>query len=445
MEDDRITLQVIELDIGTSQGNSNNFIGYRAGYLNTAGQQNNFIGYYAGYNNAKAGVTGGNFNNFIGVRAGYFNTKGSLNNFIGHQAGYSNTEGSYNNFLGYQAGYLNTKGSYNNFLGYQAGYNNAAGVTLIGNQGKYNNFIGGNAGYFNTKGYYNIFLGYRAGYLTTTGHSNNFIGSYAGFKNTTGEKNVFIGYRAGYYITTGKNNIIIGPEITTSPEGYVEGGDNQFVLGYKDGEAWLTGTIGTDELKINFEKADGTKMSKKVCIEGGEGSGGTCAPGAFPPSSKTLKKEIKSFTNYRSSLKDIIDTPLYTYQYKESTHLHQKERMGIISEELPHHLQINVKGEVSKPDWVSIYGTLWASIKALVIQIKDVRNTFFEFKQHSFEKFQLIFNDITKLKNKIKDLFDFKSETKEILKAQMEENKNLKEELNLIKQKILNIEKTLNE
>ena len=39
--------------------------------------------------------------------------------------------------------------------------------------------------------------------------------------------------------------------------------------------------------------------------------------------------------------------------------------MGIIAEKLPEHLQIKDKEKPSKPDWPSIYGSLWAGIKAL--------------------------------------------------------------------------------
>ena len=83
-------------------------------------------------------------------------------------------------------------------------------------------------------------------------------------------------------------------------------------------------------------------------------------------SSRTLKRNIKPFKNYEQSLKDILNTPLFTYQYKKEKGDHpEKVRMGIISEELPKDLQILEKDKPSTPDWLSIYGTLWAGIKAL--------------------------------------------------------------------------------
>ena len=47
--------------------------------------------------------------------------------------------------------------------------------------------------------------------------------------------------------------------------------------------------------------------------------------------------------------------------------------MGIISEELPESLQILEKGKPSTPDWFSIYGTLWAGIKALKQKLQKLK------------------------------------------------------------------------
>ena len=96
------------------------------------------------------------------------------------------------------------------------------------------------------------------------------------------------------------------------------------------------------------------------------------------PSSETLKENIKPFKDYEKSLRDILKTPLFTYQYKKGKGDHpEKVRMGVISEELPKDLQILEKGKPSTPDWLSIYGTLWAGIKALGKQLNDfkVKNT----------------------------------------------------------------------
>ena len=126
-----------------------------------------------------------------------------------------------------------------------------------------------------------------------------------------------------------------------------------------------------------------------------------CFPPPCCPSSRTLKRNIKPFKDYEKSLKDIAVTPLFTYQYKKGKGDHpEKPRMGIISEELPKNLQIRVESgsdascetdkkrkdsqaenktkkkdgeKISTPDWLSIYGTLWAGIKAFAKQLEDFK------------------------------------------------------------------------
>ena len=122
----------------------------------------------------------------------------------------------------------------------------------------------------------------------------------------------------------------------------------------------------------------------------------TALPSCAPPcgSSRTLKRNIKPFKSYEKSLENILNTPLFTYQYKEGEGSHpDKVRMGIISEELPKDLQILTevdsenhkpenpqtaknkkknRGKISTPDWLSIYGTLWAGVKALAQRLQNV-------------------------------------------------------------------------
>ena len=88
--------------------------------------------------------------------------------------------------------------------------------------------------------------------------------------------------------------------------------------------------------------------------------------------------------------------------------------MGIISEDLPKHLQIQDKGKPITPDWVSIYGTLWAGIKALF-------NRFISFKKEVLDK-------IHKLKITILDIG-------KRLEALEKENKALKKENIFLKNK----------
>ena len=66
------------------------------------------------------------------------------------------------------------------------------------------------------------------------------------------------------------------------------------------------------------------------------------------------------------SLDDIIsNSTLFTYKYKHPQDFPDKTRWGIISEKLPDHLQLKRENRPSHPDWPSIYGGFWASIKAL--------------------------------------------------------------------------------
>ena len=90
------------------------------------------------------------------------------------------------------------------------------------------------------------------------------------------------------------------------------------------------------------------------------------------PSSRTLKRNIKPFQDYEKSLENILNTPVFTWKYKKDKgDLSEKIRRGVISEELPKDLQILEKDKPSTPDWPSIYGTLWAGIKALAKQLQN--------------------------------------------------------------------------
>ena len=362
---------------------SNIFIGYQAGYENTEGYYNTFLGYQAGQSN-----TTGNRNIFLGYRAGYKNTEGIYNTFLGYNAGHSNTEGIYNTFLGYNAGYENTEGEYNTFLGVNAGYENTEGYynTFLGfNAGRYatggsNIFIGHQAGQGQSSttkntAYSNTFIGYQTGYENTEGNYNTFLGNRAGHSNTTGKYNTFLGFWAGKSNTTGKLNIYIG--YNTGSVGSLEKDrSNQLQIG-----KWILGVVDSSSklkaLHFLFASDSDKTSDAKVVIQGDlEVRGKIKARGTIEtdptlplPSSRVYKQNITPFEDYESSLGVIMDTPLFNYQYKKNYIFYDTEvghtRMGVISEELPVGLQIKEKGKPSVPDWVSVYGTLWAGIKAL--------------------------------------------------------------------------------
>ena len=356
-------------------GGNNVFLGYETGKSNTSGEHNVFLGRSAGESN----TTGGN-NIFLGYQAGAANTATNDNTFIGYLAGNKNTTGAGNTFLGYRSGMENQTGGQNTFLGFDAGQNsrgkdntfigyNAGTATTTGEKntfigskagestttGHQNLFIGGNAGNKNDAGSWNTFIGYFAGYNNTSGEGNLFFGERAGEKNTTGDYNLFLGLSAGWRNTTGSGNIFIGRGAANTSS--YQTVSNRFVVGNPTNREWIVGNIGvgssSDTFRIN---------GKQVSFDGH----------THTPSSRTLKKNIKHFKNFKKSLDDILKTPLFTFEYKKDHP--EKSRIGIISEELPRHLQI--KEDPILPDWPSIYGTFWASIKALYNKLEDVRKTF---------------------------------------------------------------------
>ena len=206
-------------------------------------------------------------------------------------------------------------------------------------------FIGSQAGLTNT-GSRNVFTGFEAGYENTKGKDNVFIGTGAGVGNTTGIGNTFIGSQAGSSNTTGNHNIILGAKASPPPGDETK--NNQFIVGNDVSRHWLQGTIGGPSLHVN---------GNPVNVD----------------SSRTLKKNIRPFNDFKRALKDLLKTPLFTYEYKHKLDHPEKSRMGIISEELPEHLQLKRKGHLSHPDWPSIYGSFWAGIKALYEMLGDFK------------------------------------------------------------------------
>ena len=336
------------------------------------------------------------------------------NTAIGKDAGKGSSSGDKNVFIGYKAGAKTTRGN-NTFVGYEAGSNN--------NTGNNNVFIGSKAGKANTAGKWNIFLG------TNSANSNNseqnvFIGHWTGYNNT-GQDNVFIGHQAGRAMS-GNNNTSVGfkagigmPGGNNIAIGYEAGqgitsGNNHFVIGNQARNKWIVGKIGTTDLSVE---------GKKVCLEDGTN--------CHPSSSRTLKKNIKSFKNFKQALDDILKTSLFTYQYRDKEKYNPKKRIGVISEELPKSLQIKEKGKVSRPDWSSIYGTFWGAIKALYEMIKNTGQELKQTNKNLSQEVKRIEKELTeKTDQKIKSL---SQEVKE-LKLKLED---AQKELNDLKKKDL--------
>ena len=460
-------------------GGANTFIGYKAGTSNTSGYSV-FVGHEAGFKR-----TGSGFSTYVGYRAGYESTHGGDNVMIGSQAGYGNIASASNIFIGHQAGY-----SYDELAGTSLTVGNSSG------EGNDNIFIGYQSGYGNKTGRYNIFLGYESGKSSTGGHSNIFFGERAGEFNRLGRRNIFIGD-------------YVGPLQNTTIAGIDKDGHNQLNIGnlilgrmqIKDSHVDTQPTL-QDSPNIpptNHPATPGVVINGDLLVRGEIkcGSSGNvlpqncgfaigCTPPAHdhpglyaplnhnhdlqyapiphgdshhigiqctpPPSSKVYKKNIKPFKDYEKALDDIINTPLFTYEYKKDHP--EKSRMGIISEELPKHLQIKEKHphphshsnkneksdgsenkdkKISMPDWVSIYGTFWASIKALFIKFKNFKDQMLAELKTLKEQFASTLKDVEGNKKVFSSLNEEIKNTVEVSKANQKENDERDKELTKLK------------
>ncbi len=398
-----------EAGLNTVVANNNIFVGASAGKNHTKGNRNVFLGYAAGRDGFPDPASSDTIddNILVGYKAGLKN-RGDRNIFIGSQAGEANIDGSGSVVMGFQSGQKNSSidksvligyevgkksqgGEYSVFIGHRAGRENTGDKnTFVGNSsglknksGQENAFSGHESGKSNTTGSQNTFIGASAGQKNTSGSYNTFVGKEAGAANTTGDANTMIGMQAGAQNTTGSNNIYIGfGAANISDTDTYKTGSNQFVVGNSTNKTWLTGEMTfTGDL---FVEVGGAKIKA-----------GSAA------SSRFLKKNIRPVTDFRKYLDDILDTPLFTYQYKDPMNHPHKTRMGIISEELPEHLQIKSKvrildgitDEISRPDWPSIYGYFWAGLKALH-QIKT------ELEEDLLSKIQDFLSRIQSIKEK---------------------------------------------
>ena len=488
---------------GTSNttGDQNTFIGRSAGMYNTTGDQNTFIGQTAGLSNttstknifigAEAGYgnTTGAKNVFIGVEAGKSDpdvtpaknvtgdenvamgyqagnklTSGTKNVFIGVEAGKKTTTGLENVFIGYRAGLKNTehtspehdyqkKASRNTYIGMNAGRNNTssrnsifigykAGEGSSGGQG--NTFIGSDSGRSN-RGEDNVFVGIQSGLKNVGANSNTFVGAYAGSSNTTGGDNVFIGKNSGSNNNTGGSNVFIGNGAGEHNKGGInKTGSRQLnignlIFGRMPSSAPTTKFINsTDSTRYLNSTDEGIIINGDLYVKGkifkkcGEGP---CKEALT--SSKVYKKNITPFVDFNKALTDITTTPLFTYEYKKDHPEHQ--RMGIIAEDLPPHLQIKDQYEPVKPDWVSIYGTFWASIKALFNKVTNLTKSIL--KLNSITSSLKV--NLYEVKEKLEDLHGVKDRL-EVLEKETQflrnQNKELRKDNKELKRQI----KTLN-
>lgn len=370
-------------------GSDNIFMGYQAGLSGLNSYKNIFMGSYSGannnssYNNTFIGVlsgkniTTGKNNTFIGPFSGEAITSGEKNTFIGSQAGLKNTVGNENTFIGLTAGSHSTNSSRHTFVGFYSGKFNTIGRdnTYVGqfsggghttpySSGNGNTFIGSGAGQSITSGSANTFIGYFSGKDNSNGRENTFIGNRAGARNQSGNKNLFIGQGTGESTERGTDNVFIGNQTRFRHQR----GNHNIVIGSKAGAS-----LG---ISMDYKFVVGNEVNTEWLMGDMTSTGNLRVNGrpVMVTSSRVLKKNIRPFKDLKGALADLLKTPLFTYQYKTTWDHPEKKRMGIIAEELPDHLQIQEEGQFSHPDWPSIYGSLWAGIKALYEMLENLKH-----------------------------------------------------------------------
>ena len=464
-------------------GHSNVFMGYRAGQYSTAdydptkpdGSGNVIMGSFIGRQAYPLPPPDRGYSNiFIGsfISGDIENTTGSKNIFLGKDVGNQSTEGSSNIFIGEQAGYDLVKSEENIFIGNSAGEH----VGLVSD---------GNLPPPPIRG--NIYIGYQAGIgrgiipnntygIPPTTHSNigqynTFIGKSTGVHNAEGSHNIYIGRKAGPLRLMPPPPPPLPP--ATPPAGLTDGDHLQLNIGHlilgrmPDPLASPHPLQNSPDIPDTTDPDDGVVINGDLKIRGNiehQCHPGPCIPVTMnigskksimyafnPTSSKEYKKNIKTFKNYEKALEDIINTPLFTYEYKKDRP--EKSRMGIISEELPTHLQLEevdprLRGDdnpkkVSMPDWPSVYGTFWAGIKALFIQFKSFKEKILV----ELSKIKEIGVEVLKIadgnKNTLDRLNPQIKNTTQMTKRNTEENTQQKKQFVQIKTKLETTKKKL--
>ena len=448
---------------GTIDGDSNDFVGYGAGYeAKVKGDANSFFGTFSGY---KANVAAGADNNvFIGNHAGTTfhsgqtpSTKGSIsgssNIFVGHAAGRRATvSGGWNSFFGASGNLATVKGDGNTFIGNGAGNGANIKSTARGNV-----FIGDDAGeaqavppHTNIKGsisgILNTFVGHGEGRgATVSGDWNIFFNGAAQRAKVSGEGNFFAGNVAGQNATvTSDGNTFIGHNVMlnqTIPVPNNSAGDPHrsstgHGMTYIGGEGVRIVAVGGNFRKCNTHG----KNCKEVAV--------------VNSSSKVYKKNIRPFEDFEKSLEDILKTPLWTYQFKDKGDHPDKKRIGLIAEELPKSLQL--KEDPIAPDWPSVYGTLWAGIKALHKKIKGFVSTLSqislelkklkkEFKKQSAETKNRLTNQITKTQKQFKETNKRIKETNKELESANKQVEEANKQIEETNKKLKNANKRIKE
>ncbi len=353
-----------------SQGNENVFIGASVGG-HGQGSRSVALGSRAALNISNDNVVLGSIalqnedegaNVAIGYRAGSnFVKYGQI--LIGHAAG-THARGDRNIFLGYQAGNHNNSDTSTNdniLMGSIArSPKNGDGNLFLGSRiaspshAQENTFVGSEINYYARRDVkYNTIVGERTSRHWEGGEKNVMIGSYVAYTSyiTREEnfRNVILGSKAVLFSDLRNDSIYIGHMVASNRNNQLR--HSELIFGIKD-KRWLTGDISsTGNLFINGQQVALT-------------------------SSREIKKNIYPIKNIKKYVDGIIQAPLFTYHYKDKSMQPQKTRMGFISEELPEYLQIKKKGQLSHPDWPSIYGSFWASIQYIYGMLQRLKKSF---------------------------------------------------------------------
>ena len=392
---------------GASDIESSGFtaFGFGAGASNTTGHLNTFIGYKAGHSN-----TTGYLNTFIGTYAGEKATSSHNNVIIGESAGQNFTNGIGNTLLGYKAGRAVSAGNFhgNTLIGGWAGSHSTEGGS--------NTFIGIAAGQFGG-GVLNITLGNRAGALvSTSGGYNILIGGGVSYGDPAGNNQLNIGNIILGRLKRVPNTICDGISWSACPPGYTMS-PNIHTLRTCDTDnvdEELPCAREASNWPSSFLSSAGIYIDGNLKVAGnldftGDFTRNDAPVTTLPASSRIYKKNIKPFNNFGEALQDIVATPLFTYEYKKDHP--EKSRRGVISEELPRHLQIQSKEAPVVPDWPSIYGTLWAGIKALHKLFVDFRKDILsKFTEELAKVFKALKNTKATQDQKIKQLKTIQTE-----------------------------------
>lgn len=192
--------------VDPSQSRANTAIGSKAMMENSLGAENTAVGYQAMMNSLV-----GSRNTGVGYQVLQSNQLGEENTAIGWRAMFQSFTGLGNTAVGMEALFANAEGDRNTAIGQLAIYNNSSGDENTG--------VGYKALEANQTGNYNVAVGASALNSNNAADFNTAVGAFAlDFTNTTG--NTALGYKAGGDFVQGENNTYIGANAKSNLSNY---------------------------------------------------------------------------------------------------------------------------------------------------------------------------------------------------------------------------------